>query len=166
MRLFGDDLFGLRSPRSLRACCRCCSSTSLARRLFSVRVAAIAAFLMAVSQLAIHYSRLGINYVQAELAVVLFLYLLVEAVERRSPVLYVLAGFAGGLCLQVYFAARIAPLLGGLYVLHRMAAERGFLARQWRGLIVVALAALVFIAPFGVVYARSPQVVHQAEPRQ
>jgi dolichyl-phosphate-mannose-protein mannosyltransferase len=158
MRLFGDDLFGLRVASVAQGVLSVLFLYLLARRLFSVRVAAIAAFLFAVSQFAVHYGRIGINYAQAELAVVLFLYLLVEAVERRSPVLYVLAGLAGGLCLEVYFAARVAPLLAAAYLLHRVASERGFLARQWRGLLVVGLAVFVFIAPFGVAYFRSPQI--------
>ncbi|MDE3077029.1 MAG: glycosyltransferase family 39 protein, partial [Chloroflexota bacterium] len=155
LRLFGDDLFGLRVASVVQGSLSIALLYGVGRRLFSARVAAIAAFLLAVSQMAIHYSRIGNNYVSALFASLLLFYFLLRALDEGHPVDYLFTGFAAGITLNVYYAARIAPLLGALYCLHRILGERGFLARHWRGFGILVAGSLVFAAPQLVFYAHN-----------
>ncbi|MBI2940171.1 MAG: glycosyltransferase family 39 protein [Chloroflexi bacterium] len=159
MRLFGDDLFGFRLASAILGTVSVVLLYLIVRRLFGVRPAVVAAFLLGVSHWHIHFSRDGINYIQALFATLLVFYFLLRAFDTRRAVDFILAGFAMGLCVDVYYAARLAPALAGLYTLHRIVGERGFLRRQWPGLLAVALGLIVFLAPMGVVFSRSPETL-------
>ena len=69
----------------------------------------MSAFVLAVSQMAIQYSRDGNNYVGALFASLLLFYFLERGLERKRQLDYVLAGFAAGYCVTVYIAARLTP---------------------------------------------------------
>lgn len=159
MRLFGDDLFGLRMASVLQGTGSILLLYLIARRLFSIRVAALAALLLAVSHWHIHFSRAGISYMQALFATVLVLHLLLRGLERRRALDFMLAGFAAGLCLNVYYAARLAPFLAAFHLAYLTLTERGFLRRQWRGIAAMAAGAAIFLAPMGVVYLSHPDTL-------
>jgi hypothetical protein len=85
------------------------------------------------------------------------LYLTVRALDRRGLLDYVLLGLVGGLSPLVYAAARLAAVLVALYLLHTLVRERGqFVRAHAVGLAVTVVAALVFVAPMGIVYSRDP----------
>lgn len=148
LQLFGDNLSGLRSGAAVGGILSILLLYGLARRLYGARPALIAAFLLAAAQWHIHYSRDGITVIHAVVATVLLLYLTVRAADSGHPVDYVLVGFATGLCLNVYYPARLAPILAGLYVAHRALHDRDLVARQWPGFLAAGIALLVFMAPF------------------
>ncbi len=148
LQRFGDDLRGLRSGAAVGGLLSILLLYGLARRLYGVRPALLGSCLLAVSQWHIHYSRDGITVIHAVVATVLLLYLIVRAVESGQTADYVLVGFAVGLCLNVYYPARLAPILAGLYVAHRALYDRALLASQWPGLVATVIAVLVFMAPF------------------
>jgi len=154
MGLFGDDLFGLRTASVFLGTASVLLVYFLTKRLFSPRIAAVAAFLLAVSHWHIHFSRSGIHYMQGSFATLLLFVLLLRGIDGGRRVDFLLAGFAIGLCFSVYYAARAAPVIAGLYVLHRITTERGFLQRRWQGLAISVLGALLFFAPIGVAYVR------------
>ncbi len=158
MRLFGDDLYGLRTASVFQGTLSVLLAYLVVKRLFTVRVAALAAFLLAVSPWHIHFSRSGINYMQALVATVLFFLFLLRGIDTQRGVDFLLAGFAAGLCFEVYFAARLAPVLGAIYLLYRTVSERGFLRRRWTGLVALGLGAVLFLAPMTVAYARTPRM--------
>jgi hypothetical protein len=112
--LFGDNLRGLRLASVAQGALSVLLLYLLARRLFSINVAVIAATLMAVAQWHIHFSRVGTSYMQGLFATILVIFLTVRAVQRGRALDYLLAGLAAGLCLEVYYAARLAPLLAVL----------------------------------------------------
>src|SRR5581483_803136 len=97
LTLFGDNLQGLRTGSAIGGTASVVLLYLLVRRLFGVRPALIAAWLLAVAQWHVHYSRDGMTCMQALVATILLLYLVVRAVETRRLTDFVLVGFAAGL---------------------------------------------------------------------
>lgn len=159
MSIFGNTLYGFRMASVIQGTLSILLLYLLARRLFTVRVATLAAFLLAVSHWSIHFSRSGINYMQAQFATLLVLYFVVRAVQERRAIDWLLAGYSAGLCCNVYYAARLAPALAALYLLHRMLRERGFLRVHWPGMAACVLGTVVFLAPMGIVFAKTPRTL-------
>lgn len=95
------------------------------------------------------------NYIGGLLASLFFFYFLVRALQTRRPVDFLLSGFGVGLCLSLYLAARLTLVVAAIYLLQRALLERGFLREQRRGLLVLALGAVVFLAPQAVTYAEN-----------
>jgi 4-amino-4-deoxy-L-arabinose transferase-like glycosyltransferase len=159
MALFGDNLYGLRLATIWQSLLALVLLYLLARHLFSPRVATLATFFMAVSFWEIHYSRFGITFLQAQWTTLLLFWLLLRAVASARPFDYALAGLAAGLCFEVYFAARLSPVLAVLFLGYLAVTERGFLARHWNGLLAMAAAALLFVAPLGAYYVTHPEAL-------
>lgn len=159
MAVLGEDLWGFRMASAIQGVLAVLLLYLLAKRLFSARVAALAAFLLAVSHWEIHFSRAGINYVQAQVATLLVLYFLVRGVQRRQPLDWLLAGFASGLSLNVYYAARLAPALGAAYLAHKLITERGFFRRQRANIAVLGIGAVLFMAPMLLVFSQHPHAL-------
>jgi hypothetical protein len=123
----------------------------LAREFAGRRVAFVATALLAVSHLHIQFSRSGIHYIHALLAVELTLWLLVRALRDRSAVTAVLAAVAMSFSAQVYFSARlvfvIVPIfIVGLWLLNRRLLSGRGPTLAW--LIAGLLAALGPLASF------------------
>jgi 4-amino-4-deoxy-L-arabinose transferase-like glycosyltransferase len=157
MRVFGNDLFGLRMASVILGAVAVVLLYGLARRMFGTRCALFAATLLAVSQWAVHYSRIGISNEQGVAATLLVIFLVVRAADRNRLADWALTGLAAGLCFEVYQGARVAPLVAAGYVIHRAAKARGFLRSRWPGAAVALLAAFVFFAPMAGYYARYPE---------
>jgi 4-amino-4-deoxy-L-arabinose transferase-like glycosyltransferase len=156
MRVFGDDLTGLRLASVLEGVVSVLLLYLLARRLWGSRAALMAAALMAVAAWHIHFSRTGFHYMQATLATVLVLYLLIRGLQDQGTLDFILCGFAVGVCFEVYYAARIAPLISVVYVAYRGTRERGFWRTHGPSLVALALGGLVFLLPMAAVYTRIP----------
>ena len=156
LRAFGNDLFGLRMASVIQGSISVALLYGMVKRLFSIRIAALSAIFLATAQMAIHFSRIGTNYVQALFVSLLLFYFLLRGLQNGQSLDYLFAGFSVGLALGVYIAARLTPLLVLLYLLHRAISERGFVRQQWRGLAVLVLGAGLFIAPQLVYYVQDP----------
>jgi hypothetical protein len=157
LRIFGDNLFGLRMASILEALLSTVLLFLLVRRLWGPRPAFLAAAFLAIAAMDIHYSRVGIHYMQASTATLLTLYFLVRGVQERRTLDWLLCGFAIGICFEVYYAARLAPVIVAVYVGYRLLTEPGFLRTHAPGLVALVLGSLVFLAPMGAVFARNPQ---------
>ncbi|HLZ07556.1 MAG TPA: glycosyltransferase family 39 protein, partial [Chloroflexota bacterium] len=156
MRLFGDNLFGLRLASVIEGTASVVLIYGVAKRLFTTRVAVIAALILATSQMAVHYSRIGNNYITALFVSLLFFYFLLRGLARDHPVDFLVAGYAAGMAVSVYYPARVTLVLGIVYVVHRAIGEREFLRRHRSGPLVLALGFCVFFAPQVVQYVRDP----------
>jgi 4-amino-4-deoxy-L-arabinose transferase-like glycosyltransferase len=158
MRVFGDDLFGLRMASAIEGILTIVLLYLLTRRLWGVRPALVASVLLTIAAWHIHFSRTGFHYMQAPLAVLLALYFLVRGVQDRRLADWVACGFALGLSVEVYYAARLAPVLVLVYLGYRTTMEGpSFLRAHAPGLLALAFGTMVFLAPMAVVYARSPE---------
>jgi len=158
--LFGNDLTGLRAASVIESTLSILLLYLIVRRLFGRRPAFLAAFLLAVSQWDIHYSRQGSHYMQAQLATLLVLFFLLRAFDTRRALDYLLCGLSMGLCFEVYYAARLAPAIAGLVLLQRLFDDRGFLRREWLGLLALLLGIVVFLAPMLPAARAEPSVIN------
>jgi 4-amino-4-deoxy-L-arabinose transferase-like glycosyltransferase len=156
MRLFGDNLFGLRLASAIEGVLSVLLLYLLARRLWGPRTALLAAAFLAVAAWHIHFSRTGFHYMQAPVATLLVLYFLIRGLQDQRVLDFVLCGCAIGLCVEVYYAARLAPVIAATYLAYRALTERGFIKAHARGMLALALGAAVFLAPIAVVFARDP----------
>ncbi|GAC1321984.1 MAG: hypothetical protein NVSMB2_19110 [Chloroflexota bacterium] len=154
MRLFGDSLFGLRVGSVIEGVLSIAVLYVFARRLWGPRSAVLAASFMTIAAWHIHFSRTGFHYMQAPLALTLALYFLIRGVHHSRILDWVVCGFAIGLCLDVYYAARLAPVLIAIYLVFRALTERGFVRVHGVGVVAMCLSGLVFVAPMLAVYAR------------
>ena len=154
MRLFGDNLFGLRMGSAIEGVLSIILLYLFARRLWGPRPALLAAAFMAVAAWHIHFSRTGFHYMQAPVAMLLALYFLVRGLQDRRLVDWVISGFALGLCIDVYYAARLAPIVIVAYLGFRALTERGFFRAHAPGMLALATGAIVFVAPMLAIYGR------------
>src|SRR5207247_407719 len=145
--IFGEDLYGLRIGSAICGTLSILFSYLVFKKLFSVRVAALAAFFAAISLFGIHFGRQGQNVIQAPFAQMLLFYFLFRGIETRRAIDFWLAGLAAGLAMEVYFGSRIALGFVGAYLLIKVFSERGFLRRNWVGFVTMAIGAIVFLAP-------------------
>ena len=156
MRVFGNDLFGLRLGSAIEGLLSIVVLYLLARRLWGARPALVAAALMAIAAWHVHFSRTGFQYMQAPLALLLTLYFLVLGIEERRAVYWLLAGFGIGLSIEVYYAARLVAPIVAVYLGYCALRQRGLLRTHAPGLAALGFGALVFLAPMLVVFAHSP----------
>lgn len=159
MEIFGNNLTGLRAASVIQGTLSVLLVYLLVRRLFGARPALLAAFFLAVSQWDIHFSRSGGLYMQAQLATLLLLYFLLRGLATRRSVDFIVAGLAAGLCLEVYYAARLAPIIAGVYLAYRAVTEPAFIRRHWLGVAAFALGLLVFISPMTVAVSEAPHAL-------
>jgi 4-amino-4-deoxy-L-arabinose transferase-like glycosyltransferase len=157
MRLFGDDIAGLRLSSALFGALTLLPVYLLARSMFDRRVALASAALMAVGHWSVHFSRLGINNIQATFFAAWAVYLVWRALRTQHRLDYALTGLALGLGLYAYYAARLMPLIVGGVIGLAVWRNRG----QWRhyvpGLLALVIAGTLTIAPQVVYFAKHPE---------
>src|SRR5262249_48283771 len=105
----------------------------------------------------IHSSRTGFHYMQALLVTLAALYFMVRGIQDRRVLDWILCGFALGLSVEVYYAARLAPVIVVTYLAYRAVTDRKrFLRTHAAGLTALAFGAIVFVAPMVAIFARRP----------
>lgn len=147
MQAAGDDVFGLRFASVICGTLALLFTCLLARLLFRPPTAVIAAALAAVGYWPIHFSRIGINYIQTTLFEVMAWYFLVRGLRRRRPLDFALCGVALGLGMLSYYASRLAPVLVALVIGWYALRQRGFLRANLGNLLALLLGGLVTIGP-------------------
>lgn len=132
----------------------------LGRMLFGNMAGLIAMLLMAVSRWHLSLSRWGWNETAPPFFQVLAVFFLIRGLRDRRALDYALSGLLSGLSVYTYLSARLAALTIVLYVLFWFLSDpaglRASLARSGLGILIMAGAAVVAIAPLGVTYARDP----------
>jgi Dolichyl-phosphate-mannose-protein mannosyltransferase len=111
LRIFGDEVSGLRTTSAVISLAALPLFYWLTRRLFGSRAALIALALMAFAHWFIAFARIGINYNQTlvlELAAVLAFW---EGWQTRKWFWWLVCGLATGAGMYLYFASRMVPVL-------------------------------------------------------
>ena len=156
MSPFGETVAGLRALSALLGAVSVLTTFLLARELWGRRIAWLAAILLTFGHYHIHYSRLAVNNIADAFVVTLALWYLVRGLRSQRPYHFALAGAVMGLGWYGYFGARLVGVIVALYLAWRVVAERRFLARYWRLLVVLLLAALVVAVPLLLHYVSHP----------
>ncbi len=107
-----------------------------------------ATFLLAVTYLHLHYSRIGLRTIMLPLFLALSFGCLFRGIRQGSPGWFALAGLFGGVSIYTYISSRVAPALLALPPLvllpagrFRWALERGVLAALVWAIVCVPLGA-------------------------
>ncbi|HLG74290.1 MAG TPA: glycosyltransferase family 39 protein [Chloroflexota bacterium] len=157
LKLLGWTPFALRLPAVFFTTLAVAASFAVVRKLFGLRVACLAALLMAVSEWQVSMGRLGRDNSALPLfgAITVF-WLVVWLRDNGGWLAPALCGLAFGLALYTYSPARFLVFVIAAGWLHAFAfspKRRATLLQQ--GALAAAVSALVF-APLGVYFARHP----------
>ncbi len=168
--LFGESLTGLRTLSAIFGAL-CVPVVYGIGRIGWGRVAGITAgWLLAVSHLHLHYSRIALNNVQSIWFTALFILLMMVAFEKtvRLPpteeerstksgklvaplVPYVWAGLVMGFSQYFYYGSRLIPVIALPLLLFLMVKRR----LSWTQFLMITLATLIAYAPLAEYYSRN-----------
>jgi 4-amino-4-deoxy-L-arabinose transferase-like glycosyltransferase len=152
MKVVGANLLGLRLSSVLVGVLTIALLYALAREFVGRRVAFVAAGLMTVTNVSIHFSRMGIHYIHAPCVVLLTLWMLIRALRKNNPFAAVMAGVGLSLALQVYFSARIIFLIVPLFLVGLFCLQRRLLRGRLPVVGWMLLSFLVSFGPLGVYF--------------
>lgn len=157
MRLFGQDLLGLRLSVVLVGSLTVPALYLLARAMFDRTVATVAAFLLAVMALHVHFSRIAVNNVDTTFFGCVVLFLVYRALETRKTGWFVAAGLASGLAVYSFAGTRLAPILAAAILLLSFATDRS-IRSEWYKLLLFVFAAGVAVFPIAIFFLRHPDI--------
>ncbi len=147
LRLLGSSTEAVRAVSALMGTTAVAVAYLVGRELFGRRLGLVAAFLLAVSRWSINFSRIGMHNVATPLFALLAVGFLLRGLRRRRYLDFALAGIGLGLGMVTYVGFLPFPLVLAAFLVHTALAERHILRRNWRGLVVLALALLLTIGP-------------------
>ncbi len=110
MKLFGTDLFGLRIFAAVSGVAIFLPFYPLVKMWFGVRTAIIATFLLAISDVSIHFSKMEFSNITTPLSLVLGLYFLFSGLRTNRTWQLVLAGYGFMFGLYFYNGGRLNPI--------------------------------------------------------
>jgi 4-amino-4-deoxy-L-arabinose transferase-like glycosyltransferase len=119
------------------------------------------AFVLAVLYWHLSFSRIGMEPILVPFFATLAFASLVRGFNSRSAagsgsLSFALGGLALGGSLYTYKAGYLVPVVAILFVAYAGVVDRGFLRRHGRGLLLVALVALLAAMPIGLYFATHP----------
>jgi len=132
MKLAGTDLAGLRVFSALCGVLLLLPTYGLARRWFGPRVALLSAAFLAISDVAVNFSRLEFSNVTTPLSLAAGFAFFYLGLRSGRPLDFLLAGFAHAAGLYFYQGARLTPLLGLAFLAYLLLALP-FLAAAGKG---------------------------------
>ena len=123
----------------------------LGRRGWGTVAGLMAAWLLAVSHLHIHFSRIGLNNIESTLAMLLFLVLMLRIRPNRVTLLAI-SGLIVGLAQYLYYGSRVIPLIA--VVLLFVFWQKKMV--DFKQLAAFGLGLLIAYAPLGAFYTTHP----------
>ena len=158
MNIAGTGLGGVRFGVALVGALTVIPLYGLTRLLAGRTAAALAAFALATSPVAIHYSRTSINNITSAFFWTLCFYFLVRGLRSNRVGDYAWAGLVGGLSMYTYYGTRLLPYIllafaGYLAVFH----FRAFRARVGH-LSALAVGFVVGFGPLLAYFIRNPDM--------
>jgi hypothetical protein len=148
VRLWGPTRFALRFLSAVGGWLAIPLLLVFARRMFGSQVALVSAALLAVSHLAVQFSRVSITASTFDpLLASLGLYLVYRSLQTRSLFTWGLAGLALGITIYGYVGARVIPPVAALFIASLAVVNRPMLRGNWRGILVLATGAFLCMAP-------------------
>ena len=121
-----------------------------ARRFFNFRVALIAACLLTVSHIHLHFSRIVVaGSIQDALFATVAFYFFLSGLENRSPTRLTLSALTVGLHIYIYMGARLVILFLPVYVLALLITNPKLVRENLSNLLVFAGMLIIIAAPMG-----------------
>ena len=111
MKIFGTGLGGLRAFAAIAGVLTLLPFYPLVRLWFGVRAAIIATFFLAISDVAIHFSRQELSTSTTPLFLTAGFYFLYRGLRSRRTIDFILSGFAFMVNPFFYFGGRVSPII-------------------------------------------------------
>ena len=147
LKVFGNDVLGLRMLSALLGTATIPVVYLVARASFGRQVAVFSAILLAGYQLHVHYSRIGVNSIGDGLFMLVAIGALLAGLRDRSPLKVASAGVAAGLAQHFYLGSRLVPLVVGAVVVHQLVCNRAAIAGSIRHLPLLVVGFVVGYGP-------------------
>jgi hypothetical protein len=154
LRFIAPDLLALRLGTAGLGVLSLLAAYLLVRHLFGIRPAMLLLLLTTPFHWHLHFSRAGFHYMQAASISTVALLLFTVALDRRSPVIFGIAGVVTGIACQTYYAAWLTPIILCTWVVAMWLADRRHGALALRGLAVTTFLFLITMAPLAAHYIR------------
>ena len=152
-RLFGDNLLALRLSSATFGLASIVLVALLGKELVNWRVGLLAAAVLAFAHHHIHYSRSGLDHLQASCAGLLTIYFLIRTLRYDSRLAAVATGVALSLDVQVYYAGRVMLLFAPIVVAYvLLVSEQQLLRARIRVLLWIVLGSVVSLLPIGILF--------------
>ncbi|MFC2046134.1 hypothetical protein ACFLTC_01255, partial [Chloroflexota bacterium] len=114
------------------------------------------ALVLAILYWHVSFSRLGMEPILVPFFATLTMASLLRGLNTGRWPAFVLAGLGLGGSLYTYKAGYFVPILVAVFVGYSAIAERRFLRRTWRGLLLTGLVALIVLIPLGIYFVTHP----------
>ncbi|HEX9068586.1 MAG TPA: glycosyltransferase family 39 protein, partial [Ktedonobacterales bacterium] len=163
MSVAGASLFGLRLSSVVIGTLSIFCVYALTREFASRGAALLAAGLLTVAHLHVHFSRMGIHNIHAVFAVTLTLWLFTRALRTGDALVMVLAGVAMSLSAQVYWGARIVFIVIPLFLVALLALSRQTVVKRVLVLAWLTLSGAVALGPLAVFLVRASDVASRTD---
>ncbi len=118
MQVFGVGLFGLRMMSTIFGTLMLLPFYLLVRLWFGVRTAIIAGVLLAVMDVSIYFSKLGLNNITTPFFLVAGFYFLFRGLHGRRTLDFIWSGYAFMLTMYFYFGGRLTPIMVALVIVY------------------------------------------------
>lgn len=161
IRLFGRTFLAMRLPAMVMGVLAVAAIYLFARVGYGRRIAIMAGILAMGSDVAIHFSRLGVNNISDTLFMAWTMAGLWAAGATGNPLVYAFAGLGLGLGQYYYFGARAIPFVVAANVLVWLIADRRGVLRAWYLLLGGLLVTVVVAEPLIGYWLRTPGSVSQ-----
>lgn len=117
------------------------------KEVFGQKEAWLAAALLAVLPVHVHFSRLGVDNIIDSLSTTVVLGFLFFGIKRGSTLSFLAAGIIGGLCFYTYPGTRLAPILGVAAIGYVILKTRGALKAHIFNISIFIFSFIVTVAP-------------------
>lgn len=158
---FGRTFTTMRLPAMIMGTLAVVAVYLFARVTFGRRIALVTGLLVMTSDVAVHFSRLGVNNISDLFFMAWTLAGLWAAGSTGHPLAYAAAGVGLGLGQYYYFGARAIPFVVAAQVLTWLVADRRGTLRAWRLLLGGLLVTLVVMEPLIGHWLRTPGSLSQ-----
>lgn len=166
LRLFGDNVIGIRMPAVATGMVLVAASYALMRRLAGPVAALTTAGGLTVSWWPIIFSRIGIRAITFPTTLTLAVLLLWKGLVARRRVLVSIAGLLFGLTAYTYTSTIILPALALAWLACAALFQWKRLRRHWQALLGVGLIAAAVAAPLALYLYAHPELQERVQQLQ
>ena len=158
MRIFGPDLGGVRVWPALCGALLVLPVYGMVRLNWGRVAAGVAAFMLAVSAVMVHYSRNTLPNIGATLWWSICFYFLLRGLRTRRPGDLVWAGLAAGTSMYTYYATRLRPYVLVAFALYMLVFHFRAARERLGHFALVGVGFLVGFGPLLAYMMRNPQM--------
>ena len=147
MLLWGKTIFSLRIVSLIMGLLALIPMKFLLERLFSRRTALWVITLMGISYFYIHYSRTGLNNIDAQFVIILFFLFFLKGLETRRHIYFLLCGMLASLGFYIYQGALVLLAVLPFYFFFEWICRRDFFKTYLVHIIFLLLGIGAIVTP-------------------